>query len=124
MNILIDIALPHTKEHYEITSEYLVCPTGEAYVIADLDLDLLDDWLDQDVNHDLLQFTIIADIKEFDYKYEVFGCIDNGMKNKIREQIEITSCILPGVDSDYYEPRANQTTKTEAEIIKLIEGLK
>ena len=124
MSILIDISLPHTKEHYEITSEYLVCPTGHTYVIADLDMDLLDDWLDPDVNLDRLLFTIKANIKEFDYRYFVEGCIDSGIKNKIREQIEITSCILPGVDSDYYEPRANQSAKTEAEIIKLIEELK
>ena len=78
MNILVDVFLPHTKEHYEITPEYLVCPTGETYEIYDLDKDLLDDWMNEDVDFDVLLFTIKVDAKLYEYEYKGRGEINNG----------------------------------------------
>ncbi len=121
MKLLINVSLPeHLKDKYAITEDHLDCLDEQIrYDVDSIDVDLIEQWRDEDNSLRCLKFVIEADVSEFEVHIDGHISIHpqfpmDGFFNDIR----FLSCQVNGLPEVYYEPLERQSANVDAQFLE------
>ncbi|MCP4975730.1 MAG: hypothetical protein GY931_06170 [Maribacter sp.] len=116
MKLLINVSLPeHLKDTYTVTEDHLDCLDEQIrYNVASIDVDLIEQWRDEDNSLRCLKFVIEADVSEFEVHIDGHISIHpefpmDGFFNSVK----FLSCQVEGLPDGYCEPLESQSLYVE-----------